>query len=224
MAAAIEEGVRKASAEMGGMVEELAGRLEGVHRELKRSTEIIRQLKDELARRSEDLEDARRAADRWHSLVDRLRGDIQERKEQARRLRQEIRRKDREIEDLRLLVAERDQQLVSMEQELFRAGQAIADLESEAGPTGQRLEVMEEELRAERDKVRSLLNEMAYRAHAAQPDEVGTADVPEGELLSGLLRLSRNPDVNPARLVNYLSQRAGLLLPPAGRRAPRPSS
>ncbi len=68
-------------------------------------------------------------------------------------------------------------------------------------------------LRVDRARVRALLEELAYKAHAAQPDTVGTADVPEGELLSGLLRLSQNPDVNPARLVRYLSQRAGLLLP-----------
>lgn len=67
----------------------------------------------------------------------------------------------------------------------------------------------------DRDKVRSLLNELAYEAHAAQADLVGTADVPEGELLSGLMRLTQNPEVrnNPSLLVRYLSQRAGLLLP-----------
>ena len=70
-------------------------------------------------------------------------------------------------------------------------------------------------LRVDKDKVRSLLNEMAYRAHAAQPDEVGTADVSEGELLAALSHLSQNPEVkeNPALLADYLSQRAGLLLP-----------
>jgi formylglycine-generating enzyme required for sulfatase activity/predicted ATPase len=68
-------------------------------------------------------------------------------------------------------------------------------------------------LKVDREKVRELLNELAYQAHAAQPELVGTADVPEGELVSGLMRLSQNPDVNPARLVEYLSQRAGLLLP-----------
>jgi len=70
-------------------------------------------------------------------------------------------------------------------------------------------------LQVDRARVRSLLNELAYRAHKSQPDVVGTADVPEGDLLSGLMRLSRNPEVenNPALLVNYLSQRAGLLLP-----------
>ncbi len=70
-------------------------------------------------------------------------------------------------------------------------------------------------LQVDRSKVRGLLEGLAYRAHESQPDVVGTADVPEGELLSGLMRLSRNPEVqnNPALLVSYLSQRAGLLLP-----------
>ncbi len=68
-------------------------------------------------------------------------------------------------------------------------------------------------LKVDRARVRSLLNELAYQAHAAQPDLVGTADVDEGQLVGGLMRLSQNPDVKPARLVEYLSQRAGLLLP-----------
>ena len=60
--------------------------------------------------------------------------------------------------------------------------------------------------------IRTLLNELACQAHAAQPDLVGTADVPEVDLVGRLMRLSQNPDVKPARLVEYLSQRAGLLL------------
>ncbi|RLC93385.1 MAG: hypothetical protein DRI77_11980 [Chloroflexi bacterium] len=68
-------------------------------------------------------------------------------------------------------------------------------------------------LKVDRDKVRDLLDKLAYRAHATQPDLAGTADVPEGDLVSGLMRLSQNPDVKPGRLVEYLSQRAGLLLP-----------
>ena len=68
-------------------------------------------------------------------------------------------------------------------------------------------------LKVDRDKVRDLLNGLAYQAHAAQPDLVGTADVTEGDLVSGLMRTSDNPDVKQARLVEFLSQRAGLLLP-----------
>ncbi len=77
-------------------------------------------------------------------------------------------------------------------------------------------------LRVDKSKVRALLEELAFDAHASQPPIgsiggqpglQGTADVREGDLVSGLMRLSQNPDVNPARLVEYLSQRAGLLLP-----------
>ena len=68
-------------------------------------------------------------------------------------------------------------------------------------------------LKVDREKVRAQLNHLAYAAHAAQEALVGTADVDEGRLVSSLMRLSQNPEVNPARLVEYLSQRAGLLLP-----------
>lgn len=69
-------------------------------------------------------------------------------------------------------------------------------------------------LKVGRDKVRQLLNELAYQAHAAQPDpSTGTADIPEADLMRGLLQLSDNPDVRPARLVEFLRDRAGLLLP-----------
>jgi len=68
-------------------------------------------------------------------------------------------------------------------------------------------------LRVDRAKVRELLNELAYRAHTDQPDPAGTADVSESGLVDRLMVLSQNPDVKPKRLIEYLSQRAGLLLP-----------
>jgi formylglycine-generating enzyme required for sulfatase activity len=68
-------------------------------------------------------------------------------------------------------------------------------------------------LRVDREKVRDLLERLAYEAHTAQPDLLGTADVPEEDLISALMGLSRNPDVKPRRLIQYLSQRAGLLVP-----------
>jgi len=68
-------------------------------------------------------------------------------------------------------------------------------------------------LKVDKQKVRELLNESAYLAHSAQSDLQGTADIAESELVQKLIRLSQNPDVNPVRLVEYLSQRAGLLLP-----------
>ena len=68
-------------------------------------------------------------------------------------------------------------------------------------------------LKVDRTAVRQLLNRLAYEAHAKQPDMVGTADVPQGDLVTGLMDLTRSDEVNPTRLVRYLSQRAGLLLP-----------
>ena len=68
-------------------------------------------------------------------------------------------------------------------------------------------------LRVDRDAVRGLLNRLAFDAHSSQPDVVGTADVSEGDLVSGLLRLSPQRDLHPGRLVDYLNHRAGLLLP-----------
>jgi formylglycine-generating enzyme required for sulfatase activity len=68
-------------------------------------------------------------------------------------------------------------------------------------------------LKVDRAKVRALLNRLAYDAHMAQADLIGTADVPEDDLVGGLLRLSKNPDVKPKRLIEYLSFRAGLLVP-----------
>jgi formylglycine-generating enzyme required for sulfatase activity len=68
-------------------------------------------------------------------------------------------------------------------------------------------------LKVDKDRVREFLDELAERAHGAQPDLHGTADVAEGELVGGLMRVSRNPEVNPARLVEYLCDRAGLLVP-----------
>jgi predicted NACHT family NTPase len=68
-------------------------------------------------------------------------------------------------------------------------------------------------LKVDKEKVRGLLNALAFRAHSAQPGTTGTADVPESELVTGLMRLNPASGVNPVELVNYLSQRAGLLLP-----------
>ena len=70
-------------------------------------------------------------------------------------------------------------------------------------------------LEVDRKKVRDLLNELAFKAHESQPDLAGTADIPENDLVDGFMNMSesRNPDVKPARLIEYISQRAGLLIP-----------
>ena len=68
-------------------------------------------------------------------------------------------------------------------------------------------------LKVDRARVRGLLNRLAYDAHAGQSELVGTADIAEATLIDELLALSQNPDARPRRLVEYLSQRAGLLVP-----------
>jgi formylglycine-generating enzyme required for sulfatase activity len=64
-----------------------------------------------------------------------------------------------------------------------------------------------------KEKMREVLEELAFDVHAAQGDQPGTADVAEGDLITRLLRLRRNPETNPAVLVDYLSDRAGILVP-----------
>lgn len=68
-------------------------------------------------------------------------------------------------------------------------------------------------LRVDRDRVRELIEELAYEAHRSQPNLTGTADISQSRLVDGLMQLTQNPDVKPARLIEYLSNRAGLLLP-----------
>ncbi len=63
-----------------------------------------------------------------------------------------------------------------------------------------------------KEKVREVLEELAFSVHAAQGDQPGTADVAESVLITGLLH-RRNPETNPAVLVDYLSDRAGILVP-----------
>ncbi|MGE0683978.1 MAG: SUMF1/EgtB/PvdO family nonheme iron enzyme, partial [Candidatus Binatia bacterium] len=71
-------------------------------------------------------------------------------------------------------------------------------------------------LRVDQKAVRQLLNRLAFAAHRDQPTLVGTADIAQDVLLSGLMKLNpHNPsrDMRPARLIEYLSNRAGLLEP-----------
>lgn len=70
-----------------------------------------------------------------------------------------------------------------------------------------------EYLEVGRAKVLTLLQRLAYQAHAGQPDLVGTADLAEDTLVLALLDLSERANLQPRLLVDYLSQRAGLLTP-----------
>ena len=70
-----------------------------------------------------------------------------------------------------------------------------------------------EYLKVEREELQAVLNRLAYEIHAAQPAaELGVANLAEGTLINALVAISRNAQVNPLLLVDYLSQRAGLLV------------
>ncbi len=68
-------------------------------------------------------------------------------------------------------------------------------------------------LKIDRTQMRRTFNELAYNAHARQPELTGTADIDEGELVQALWDLSKNPGVNPSELMKFLRDRAGLILP-----------
>jgi formylglycine-generating enzyme required for sulfatase activity len=70
-----------------------------------------------------------------------------------------------------------------------------------------------EYLEVGRNKVLTLLQGLAYGAHSSQPDLTGTADLAEDALVLALMALSDRADLQPRLLVDYLSQRAGLLTP-----------
>jgi predicted NACHT family NTPase len=61
--------------------------------------------------------------------------------------------------------------------------------------------------------MRQPINRLAFEAHRDQPTLVGTADIAQNKLVEALMRLQQNPDVRPARLIEYLRDRAGLLEP-----------
>jgi len=66
-------------------------------------------------------------------------------------------------------------------------------------------------LKVDREVVRAALNRLAFEAHRDQPQLEGTADVSEERLVAVLMRVARNPEVKPVRLVEYICDRAGLL-------------
>jgi len=68
-------------------------------------------------------------------------------------------------------------------------------------------------LKVDHEQVQAVLNHLAFQAHASQPTLKGTADIAEKELVYGLFELRQNQEVSPERLVEYLRDRAGLLLP-----------
>ncbi|MBD3306327.1 TIR domain-containing protein, partial [candidate division KSB3 bacterium] len=78
-------------------------------------------------------------------------------------------------------------------------------------------ESLSELLRVGRQAVREVLESLAFEAHAGQTaDQQDTADIPEETLKNALLKIKgehgRDKDLRPYRLVEYLSDRAGLLV------------
>ena len=66
-------------------------------------------------------------------------------------------------------------------------------------------------LKVDREMVRAELNRLAFEAHRDQPELLGTADIAQAQLVTSLMSVARNPEVNPARLVEHVRDRAGLL-------------
>ncbi|HEX9869624.1 MAG TPA: SUMF1/EgtB/PvdO family nonheme iron enzyme, partial [Candidatus Tectomicrobia bacterium] len=68
-------------------------------------------------------------------------------------------------------------------------------------------------LQVDHKAMRQMLDQLAFEAHRDQPNLVSTADIAQDTLVSQLMRLNLNPDVRPARLLEYLRDRAGVLEP-----------
>ena len=72
-------------------------------------------------------------------------------------------------------------------------------------------------LRVDPQVMRQALNRLAFEAHRGQPALVGTADIAEATLVAALLALAPQPDpdldLRPARLIEHLRDRAGMLEP-----------
>jgi len=66
-------------------------------------------------------------------------------------------------------------------------------------------------LKVDREVVRAELERLAFEAHREQPQLVGTADLDQGQLFNALLSVTKNEEVNHARLIEYMRDRAGLL-------------
>ncbi|GAA4784142.1 SUMF1/EgtB/PvdO family nonheme iron enzyme [Lysobacter hankyongensis] len=68
-----------------------------------------------------------------------------------------------------------------------------------------------EYLRVGRDRIRKVLDQLAFEAHRDQAEATGTANIAGERLVAALLAAAQDPDAKPQRLTDYLSHRAGLL-------------
>ena len=171
--------------------------------------------------------------DRWYAVVGAARGrtlaDAQGRSEVLKR---EILRNQRLLDLARRplllalmasLHAARGASLPERREELYSEAVELLLDRWEQGrivrnPAGQILLIqpsLAEFLAVGKDQIRALLNRLAFDAHSRQPELVGTANIAETELVDGLLGLSGNQRDRFKRLeiIDYLSQRSGLLVP-----------
>ncbi|MEQ1512619.1 MAG: SUMF1/EgtB/PvdO family nonheme iron enzyme [Lysobacteraceae bacterium] len=68
-----------------------------------------------------------------------------------------------------------------------------------------------EYLRVGRDRIRKVLDKLAFEAHRDQEEATGTANIAGDRMVAALLAAAQDPDARPQRLAEYLSHRAGLL-------------
>lgn len=81
-----------------------------------------------------------------------------------------------------------------------KAGRPVVQSESAA-----------EWFKTSRQRIQQELEQLTFDAHKAQPVLQGTADIQQGDLVAAMLRASEDPDLKPARVVEYICDRAGLL-------------
>jgi formylglycine-generating enzyme required for sulfatase activity len=74
-------------------------------------------------------------------------------------------------------------------------------------------QAVREWLQSPRDRLLKALERLGYEAHAGQPALEGTADVPEAKLVQALWEIRGNPDLRQERIVEFIRDRAGLLVP-----------
>ena len=86
-------------------------------------------------------------------------------------------------------------------------------IRDESGQYVMAQESLTELLKVGKDRVRKALNLLAFQAHQSQPELSGTADLAQDNLVGTLLRVGQNKDLRPEYLMDYLSERAGLLVP-----------
>ncbi len=68
-----------------------------------------------------------------------------------------------------------------------------------------------EYLRVGRDRIRKVLDRLAFEAHRSQVGTTGTANIPGDDLRNALMAAANDPDTKPAQLAIYLHGRAGVL-------------